>query len=261
MWFIYKTARATIQGFRGLLAGVFVGIVVDRAVKFIDAHQFFDLAGSQIGIAVKWLDWVISQPWFWPAFSALASFVAGTYLDAFVRRYAGAQPAVKKWLEPLDAVEAFTDGELRSARDNARERQEQLKLEYDTQRQNLARLIKPAPFGSSGGIIVPEQTSPELEVIRARLSDIRTALTTSGEPILKAEKAILDDIISQLKSERLIARAFRVKYSKVAESQMQIPAEHWLLLEFSNYDPTRQSVEGGGKVYKGLQIGWNKNYR
>jgi hypothetical protein len=38
-----------------------------------------------------------------------------------------------------------------------------------------------------------------------------------------------------------------------------IPLDHWQLLHFETYDQKRQTVEGGGKKYVGLQIGRNEN--
>jgi hypothetical protein len=195
-------------------------------------------------------------------FSALAGFVGGTYLDAFVRRYRGAQPIVRTWFDPLDAMERFAiDGEVRNARNNARETQDRLKLEYDATKRKLDALIGKVPFGYSGGIINPGPSSPEIDEARNQLAELRTALTVSGEPILKAEREIIDELISQLKRGVLTAKGFRVHGDQIAEEQVIIPASHWQLLNFGPYDVKRQSVGGGGKQYTGLQIGLNENRR
>jgi hypothetical protein len=47
--------------------------------------------------------------------------------------------------------------------------------------------------------------------------------------------------------------------NRVADAAVIIPLDQWQLLNFETYDQKRQTVEGGGKKYVGLQIGRNEN--
>jgi hypothetical protein len=247
--------------FRRIVLGVlfiaFSAVFGQWCINVAEQHQFFENPLAVLKPVADGVAYVQNLPGFWIAIAALSGLAIGMYLDAFMRRHAAKQPSVKEWLDPLAAIEAFADGVLLNNRDNARHAQSLAGIQYDSEKRKLDGLIKPPPFGSSGGMVVPE--SEEVEIARARLAELRTRLTASGEPILKIENAILDDMISRLKRESLVARAFRVKNDKVDEELTDIPASHWILLKFNTYDTARQTVEGGGKYYKGLQIGWNES--
>ena len=113
-------------------------------------------------------------------------------------------------------------------------------------------------YGAEGTASAIRQ-NPEANSAQERLSSMRDALNACSRVVYGTELKVLDEIISELKAGRLIARGFRVQDSKVAEEQLPIPASHWQLLHFEISDEKRRSASGGGKAYTGLEIGMNEN--
>jgi hypothetical protein len=101
--------------------------------------------------------------------------------------------------------------------------------------------------------------SAEVGSLAAQHHQAIDSLNKAGEESWKKETEVLADIVTQLKRGTLVGKGFRHRLNRVADIAVMIPLDHWQLLGFQTYDQQRQTVEGGGKKYVGLQIGRNEN--
>jgi hypothetical protein len=99
----------------------------------------------------------------------------------------------------------------------------------------------------------------EIGSLRSQHREAIDRLNKAGEESWKKENEVLADIIAQLKRGVLVVKGFRFRNNRIADTAEIIPLDQWQLLNFETYDQKRQTVEGGGKKYFGLQIGRNEN--
>jgi hypothetical protein len=213
---------------------------------------------AQVATAMNWLSSVADIPGLRAVAVFLVGLVAGVWLDTFMRRRERktSSPLVSVWLDPLSAIKEFADPELQLECSNLRSKIPILHTEIDTLKKLYDEKSKKPDGRSSEDYL---QQSAEIGSLAHQDVDAQNRLTQLSENIWKKEQQILDDIIGQLKRGRLVGKAFRVEINKTSESQQIIPFDHWVLLKFETCDERRQTVEGGGKKYTGLQIGLNQN--
>jgi hypothetical protein len=249
LW-LYRWFR---RGVASLVSIAFVALFGEWCIKIAEQHHLFDDAAAPLIATSNAFSYVQSWPGFWIAIAGLTGLAVGMYLDIFVRRYAIRQPTVTEWLSPLKSIEAFVDGEIRNARSNARDRCKPLQDHADQLRRKFSALNRPP-------LVASENRAKELGQLSGELEEAeRVAREAENTAILKDEE-IRQSLIGQLKSERLIARGFEFKALKVADDQTIIPASHWRLLKFDTYDPKLETVTGGGKSYKAIEIGANRRW-
>lgn len=139
---------------------------------------------------------------------------------------------VTKWITPLAALDECADKSLRDAALKALHEYEEAKQKRDTEQQNKG------PY----------------EVLAY---DLTSNVTTLEFKFLRARQKVFDDLIGQLKAGILVGRALPFNDKKLEDNQDWeiIKSSHWSVLRFEATDTTGETISGGGRTYKGLQIG------
>jgi hypothetical protein len=151
-------------------------------------------------------------------------------------------PNVRDWLEPSEAIDKFTDPRLGAEFIAANER---LKV--------VARELEEAEAA--------RQHKPESELdALTRMTFRDPALSNEWNRKYQAEAVvnaardrILEDLRRQLQDGVLAARAVQFEKDKLPTEWDYLQPPNWVVLSFDYAD--LKTAHGGGKVYKGLQIG------
>src|SRR3984957_15495685 len=163
------------------------------------------------------------------------------------RERADFTPRVRKWMEPVEAIQAFVDAPLLLEWKRARDQSPRLAAEIDS----LKKMIderQSAGFSNAGiGGLEILAASASTGSLMAQRQEAIDGLNKAGVESWKKETEILAEIINQLKRGTLVGKGFRHKLNRVGEAAEIIPRDQWQLLNFQTYDQRRQAVEGGGK--------------
>lgn len=142
---------------------------------------------------------------------------------------------VTKWFAPLQALDEFCDkGLLRAA----------------FQALNDARAAKEARDAEF------KDKSP-YDIIRIDATNDFSKKANDAEiAFMFARKRVFDNLISQMKEGVLVGRALPFDDKKLEDRDWEIiKSSHWSVLRFEATDQNYETVSGGGRTYKGLQIG------
>lgn len=159
-------------------------------------------------------------------------------------------PIVSKWMTPWEAIQEFGD-------DN---------LKQDT----IAAQEKVNALAAKRAKLIAEQ-KPTMDIIGSELSSIDKimALRETSEPLSENERrqndasiklavahdALKKDLIRQLKGGTLAGRAVISEDKTLHGEWTYLKPAHWATLQFVYSDHQLESVSGGGRTFKGLQIG------
>jgi hypothetical protein len=189
---------------------------------------------------------------------------AGTLLGILICKFSNRErtdrtPRVRKWIEPVDAIKAFANAKLISEWKRARDQGPRLASEIDSLKKMLDEKRQEKIFRVDDDPVLILAHSAEVGSLAAQHRQAIDSLNKAGEESWKRETEVLAAIIAQLKRGTLVGKGFRHRLNRVADTAEIIPLDQWQLLNFETYDQKRQTVEGGGKKYVGLQIGQNDN--
>jgi hypothetical protein len=144
-------------------------------------------------------------------------------------------PNVAKWFPPLKSLDEFVDKAL---------------LNAAVQALNNAKAAKEARDAEF------KDKSP-YEVIRIDATNEFSKKAQDTEiAFMVARQRLFDSLISQMKEGVLVGRALPFDDKKLEDRDWEIiKSSHWSVLRFETTDQTYETVSGGGRTYKGLQIG------
>ena len=240
---------------------VIVPVVGEFFIGLAKEYHLYEMPGRLPGTAMNWLQEILESPWLWSLGLFLAGLTIGMWLDTFVRRRASTPrvPHVGGWLDASDAIPKFADAKLTSEWKRARDRGPRLASEIDSLKKMLDEKKQEKVFRSDDDPVQILAHNAAVGYLAGQHRQAIDNLNKAGEEAWKKENEVLADIIAQLKRGTLVGKGFRHRLNRVADTAETIPLDHWQLLNFDTYDQKRQTVEGGGKKYVGLQIGRNEN--
>jgi hypothetical protein len=223
-----------------------------------------DISNVAADAAAAFMMFTRNHSWFWPALCFLIGLVIGAHFGVFITNFSSRKkfdstPRVSRWLDAADAIPQFADATLTSELKRLRAQLPRLNSEIDSSKRMYDEKKLETPVGSDD---VPRQLLARSAAIGSLAAQHRQAIENAnrvGEEAWRKEIEVLADIIAQLKRGTLVGKGFRHRLNRVADTAGMIPIDHWQLLHFETYDQKRQTVEGGGKKYVGLQLGRNEN--
>jgi hypothetical protein len=247
----YDIARRSVTI---VTAVVIVPVVGEFFIGLAKEHHLYEMPIRLPGAAMGWFQEILELPWLWSLGLFLGGLTIGMWFDTFVRRRASTirVPHVSRWFDASDAIQQFADAKLMSEWKRLRHQLPRLNSEIDSAKRMLDEKKQQPKAGNTLDVLA---RSAEVGSLAAAID----SLNKVGEEAWKKENEILADIIAQLKRGTLAGKGFRHKLNRVADAAEIIPLDHWQLLNFETCDQKRQTVEGGGKKYVGLQIGRNEN--
>src|ERR1700736_4847155 len=248
----YGIARRTVTI---ITAVVIVPVVGEFFIGLAKEHHFYEMPIRLPGAAIGWFQEILELPWLWSLGLFLGGLTIGMWFDTFVRRRASTTrvPYVSRWLDASDAIQHFADAKLTSEWKRLRNQLPRLNSEIDSAKRMFDEKKQQQVFkvGNTPDVLA---RNAEVGSLAAQHREAIDSLNKIGEEAWKKENEVLADIIAQLKRGALVGKGFRHKLNRVGDAAEIIPLDHWQLLNFETYDQKRQTVEGGGKKYAGLQI-------
>jgi len=145
---------------------------------------------------------------------------------------AASAPQVTRWFTPQNALDEFADKDLLAATVKALNEYRAARQAKDDHYKNLS------PYEA-----VADRTNLSQQAQNAEIAFYAT------------RRRLYENIINQLKQGILVGRALPFDDKKLVGNQdwETIKQSHWSVLRFSEGD--MEDVSGGGRTYKGLQIG------
>ena len=252
----YRLARTVVTIITTL---VIIPVVGEFFIGLAKENHLYEMPNRWPGAALSWVQEILESPWLWRLGLFLAGLTIGMWLDTFVRRRATSTqvPRVGRWLDASDAIQQFADAKLMSEWTRLRGQLPQLKSQVDLVKKLLDKKKQEGPIVGNTAAVLGR--GAEFGSLAAQHLQAIDTLNKTAEEAWRKENEVLADIISQLKRGMLVGKGFRHRQNRVADSAAIIPLDQWQLLNFETYDQKRQTVEGGGKKYVGLQIGRNEN--
>ncbi|RXG84475.1 hypothetical protein [Bradyrhizobium vignae] len=251
---VWRTRAVIMFAVMGL-----IGLIL-TIVGYEKTPDVSNIANLVFDLAIAFRIFAQNNPWTWPILLLVWGIIF--LISRFsTRKKVDVTPRVRAWLDVLAAIEQFANPELVSQWKRLRDDVDKLpewKRKIDTNTRTLDSISKALDQDDMSPARARALYSMQKSIADERRYAI-DRLDNAGEEARQKENEVLADIVTQLKRGALVGRGFRQRLDEVADYTEIIPFDHWQLLDFQLCDPKKQIVEGGGKRYLGLQIGWNEN--
>jgi hypothetical protein len=164
-------------------------------------------------------------------------------------RRAAMGPNVKKWMTPYEAMDAFVEDDLKQAYVSALAERNDLE-------KRIEEINKTIPVDSSLDVLrelhgeLPDDGSP-----RSERKKLNVQLGAASNKVFSAYWNLRECLKDKLKMGTLVARGVLIEGDKSSDDWVYIKSAHWALLDFQTGDKKLETASGGGRNYKGIQVG------
>jgi hypothetical protein len=165
-------------------------------------------------------------------------------------------PKVTRWLSPIEAIDAFTNEQLRRDFMAIKEQSDAISREHS----EVVNALRPPDMAEAELLArMHRGDTPEITALRDKERDLSRRVADFQVKAVLARQRVIDDLIRKLRNDVLIARGVLFENNKLYDDWEYLRPAHWVALKFSSYDSNMETVVGGGTTYKGLQIGKREN--
>jgi|ERR1051326_2395540 hypothetical protein len=182
--------------------------------------------------------------------------VASTSITTIPAETSSSGPKVTRWLSPLEAIDAFTDRRVLDDFLVLKAQSDVISREHS---EVVTTLRPPDMTEAELYARMHRGDTAEITALRDKERELSRRVADSQVKVVLARQRVIDDIILKLRNNVLVARGVLFENNKLYDDWEYLKPAHWVALKFNSYDSNMETVTGGGKTYKGLQIGKREN--